>query len=841
MAAPILRRLDSGLVVVVQPLPHASVTSAHLWFEAGSADESPEQSGAAHFVEHLLFKGTPTRGIGEAAAQIEGLGGDLNAWTSLDETCLHATVADDATDLALEVLFDMARNALFDPDELERERLVVLEEIRGYQDDPDGIAADRLAARLFGGHAYGRPVLGTPETVGALTPEALRSFWHSHYHPGRATLTVAGPIEPDAICAIAGALSAGWPVGASRAVLRPPRPQPAGAELVDRDFGSVVVTLGWPTAAAGHDDVAALDVLAQGLAQGASSRLVVRLELEAGVASHVWAANTTLRTAGQLSVGFVSGETEDALRAALHEIRRVAAQGLSPGEVRRARDGLLADLLFTRETTDGLAGDLAWATARAGGPDGTATYRAALQRITPADVARVAARYLDPERAQIVVIDRTLDQDRLSAVVQGAPVPGPATKRSPSGSSGGAELYDLDGLRVALLPTPSEVVGLRILGLGGQLLERGATAGLAEAWSRTVVRAGGALPAVPFAERADSVALWLSAGAGRSVQGLTASFPAIHTEAALALIGDVLLEPRFDEDDWDNVREAMLDDIAAQIDLPVEVGNEALWRGLWPRHPWRNPFLGTPSTLEGLTTARLQRLHTSAMAADNLVIAIAGGFDPDAVLRLLSGWAEALPPHAAPLEPPIPADPGRSARIRHAGTKQAAVILGVRGVAADHPDRTALAVACHLLDSQSGRLFLHLREARGLAYSVWAQSDAALGGGTFSAGLSTDPERVGEASRALRLQLRRLAEDGPDPGELARTTRMIAGLAAMRHERVSSRAIDLASAVRRGRPYGLDALRQRLASLSPADVQGALQRLELSAALRVTVLPRSEA
>ncbi|HHO51459.1 MAG TPA: insulinase family protein, partial [Deltaproteobacteria bacterium] len=370
LTPPTVHRLDCGLVVVAQPLPHASVTSAHLWFEAGAADEAPEQAGSAHFVEHLLFKGTATRGIGAAAAEIEGLGGDLNAWTSLDETCLHATVADSATELALDVLFDMARGALFDPEELERERSVVLEEIRGYEDDPDGIASDRLAARVFSDHPYGRPVLGTVQTVGSLDREGLISFWRRHYHPERAILIVAGPIEPDLLHTQVEALCRGWRPGAPRAALAPPRAHPGGAELIEGDFGSVVITLGWPTPAANHADGPALDVLAQGLARGASSRLVVRLELGAGVASQLWATNDALRVAGQLSIGFVTGETEAALALTLAELERVAAQGLTPDEVHRARDGLLADLLFVRETTDGLAGELAWATARAGGPGG---------------------------------------------------------------------------------------------------------------------------------------------------------------------------------------------------------------------------------------------------------------------------------------------------------------------------------------------------------------------------------------------------------------------------------------------------------------------------------------
>ncbi len=830
--------------VVVSPLDEAAVVSAHLWFDAGAADETPSEHGAAHFVEHLLFKGTARRPVGGSAAAIEGLGGDLNAWTSYDETTLHATALGDGAAEVVDVLVDMAQHATFDPDEVERERQVVIEELRGYADDPESVAADHLQAQVFADHAYGRPIIGTEASVRALTRADLVEFWRRHYHPGRAVLTVAGPVDAATIRDQVRALTASWPAGAARASLPPPALPRRRAHLVDRDFGSVVVQMGYPGPAVDDPDVAALDVLLAGLGQGGASRLHTRLDLQAGVASSVWSQAQHYRRGGLIAVTFCCGETEEALALAHETLTAVGDRGLDVAEVQRARDGLLADLLFATETTDGIAGELAWSMARLGHPGGLDTYRDALRSVTPDDVSRVARRFLDPDRLQVVVIDREITESTLERQVPPEPPP-PRSAPSRSRSSGPVTV-EIDGATVACWPDSSEVVGIKVIGWGGQSLEEARFAGSTEAWARTVVRGAGPYDAVAYAERADALALSFDATAGRSTMGLDATFPAAHTEAALALFGRMLTEPRFDVEDFNHVREAMLDDLAAQVDQSDTVATEALWRTLWPRHPWRLPVLGTAATLSRVRPGRLAAIHDVVMHPENLVIGVAGGFDPDVVLAEIERWIDALGDRASrSLQLAVPRDRGASRRAsprtRYAGTQQATVLLGTRGVAYDDPDRLPLGVSTAVLDSQAGRLFLQLREVRGLAYSVWARSDVGLGGGTYSAGLATDPARVDEAASALRGAVLELATDGPTDEELARIRRMIVGQAAMRLQRVAGRASELAWSERLGREIGVDALRARLERVTPAAVREALGRLDLAEAITVRVLPRPNA
>ncbi len=833
-----LVRLDSGLRVAVQPLPDAAVSSAHLWFDAGAADERSAQAGAAHFVEHLLFKGTPSRGIGMAAAEVEGLGGDLNAWTSWDETVIHATCAGDAVAGALDVIIDMARASLFDADELERERQVVLEEMRGYDADPDTLVVNQVQARIFGDHPYGRPVIGHMKTVREVSREALRDFWRSHYHPGRAVLAVAGPVELREVAQLAERLTDGWPVARTRSSLRSPRGLPPGEVLLREDFGSILVQLAWPGLPVGHPDEAAVDVLAFAMGEGVSARLPVLLDLEHGVASHVWADHQPLLGGGLLGLGFMCGDTAEAIRLTLREVSRVARYGLLPLEVARAREGIEADLWFGAETAHGVASELAWSVARTGRLDAQQRYLDAIRQVTAQDVHRVAARWMSPDQAHVVVLDRSWrDAGRLGQVRKASEAPDRARPLR-AASAGSTPTWQVGPLRIAVHARPSPVAAVRILARGGQLRETGRTAGLAEAWARTVTRAAGPYDPRALAALADQLSLRIDAEAGRATQGLGATFPAEHLDQVLDLLGHVLADPHFAEDDWNQIHQTMVEDLGAVDDDADTVAVEALWRGLWPSHPFRLPALGTQASLGNLTAHRLRSFHRAAMAASGLVVGVAGGVDADAVLRGVERWAEDLPADAAALPPTPPGEPQTSARVRRAGAAQATVLLGTRGVAANDPDRLALAVAASLLDSQAGRLFLALRERAGLAYSVWATSEVNAVGGVFSVGLATDPAQVGTAARGLRREVLRLAEQSPSHEELARTRRMLLGQAAARAQRVASQAFVLAQGLLDGRDYGLDQLEASLGRLEPADVREALARRDVEHLLRVTVVPR---
>lgn len=821
--------LPGGLRLLTTHLPESPVVAVHLWFDVGAVDEPPGLEGAAHFVEHLVFKGTERRAVGEAAAEIEALGGDLNAWTSWDETCFHATLDASAAADGIDVLLDMARHPTFDPTELEREKQVVIEEIRGYREDPESVATDLVYQRIFGDHPYGRPVLGTSNSVAGFDRERLVAFWRAHYHPARAILSVAGPVEPGRLSRFVADRVRGWPVG------EPRRPVPVAGRAASigwarprSSFGSVVVSLGWAGPPFGHPDTAPLHVAWMALANASSSRLGHRLELDLGVASQIEADPHGLVGGGLSQLSFLCGQTVPALaetRAVLEEVYR---RGLPRSEVVRAREALLSDLRFARETTEGVSAEQVYWLARTGDPDAGRGFVRSIAAAEPEDVARVAQRWLDPDASVRVVVDADLDRRALERAWRPrAALPAAAPGR-------------VAGVPVVVAPDRGDIAAIEIVGLGGALCERPSSPGTADAWSRMLGRGAGPWDARRFAERCDALGVSLDASSGRSLFGLHASFPAEELEGAVEVLGQLLLDPHFDDEDWANVREEMLDDLAARTDRPAAVGQEALLACLFPDHPWRLPTLGTEGSLKGLAPSALLHRHRRLVRPSNLAVGVAGGVDPGRVTDVLAPWLDALARRSAgpaPAVPPIGAPP-LPGRTVVAGNDQATVLAGVRGPAVGDEDRSVAFVLGALLDSQSGRLFLSLREARGLAYGVWARAEAGFGVGVFTAGLSTDPARLDEATDALLAELARLCADPVPEAELAKVRRMLLGLEAMRLQRVSGRAAEQARCARTGQAPGRAALEARLAAVTPERLLAACRSWGLDAPTVVKVLPQ---
>src|SRR3990172_447942 len=187
--------LPSGMVVLTERMPSVKSASIGVWVRVGSRDEAPEVAGVSHFIEHMLFKGTDRRSAEEIARAVDAVGGTLDAFTSRESTCFYAKVLGEHLPLAVDLITDLLLHARLDPEDLERERQVVLQEIKMVEDDPGDLVHDLFAAALWGDHALGRPVLGSRETLGAIAGPDVRAHLRDFYRPDRVILAAAGDME----------------------------------------------------------------------------------------------------------------------------------------------------------------------------------------------------------------------------------------------------------------------------------------------------------------------------------------------------------------------------------------------------------------------------------------------------------------------------------------------------------------------------------------------------------------------------------------------------------------------------------------------------------------------
>ena len=274
-------QLENGLRVVAQPRDTAKVAAFQVWVNAGSADENPDEVGLAHLHEHLLFKGTARRGPGEIARSVEAHGGEINAWTSYDQTVYHVVMASRFAREGLDVLADAVRNSAFDPTELTREIEVVCEEIKRSLDTPSRRASKELFAAAYTQHPYGRPVIGFEADVRSHTRERMLGFYRRHYTPKNIALAAVGDFTEGQLRDWAQELFGGdWgrPAVAPPPRAKEPRRTDQQVKLLKEDVKEAYLHLAFPCPAVDHEDVPALDVLAMVLGQGDSSRLSVEVK-----------------------------------------------------------------------------------------------------------------------------------------------------------------------------------------------------------------------------------------------------------------------------------------------------------------------------------------------------------------------------------------------------------------------------------------------------------------------------------------------------------------------------------------------------------------------------------
>ncbi|HEU4612794.1 MAG TPA: pitrilysin family protein, partial [Kofleriaceae bacterium] len=330
-------RLDNGLTLHVAAGHPAPVLAVQAWVGVGSADEAPPKAGVAHVVEHMLFKGSSAYGVGELTRAIEGRGGEINAWTSFDHTVYHAVLGgrEHATvDAALDALGDALTTPRVDPEELDRERQVILEEIRQGSDDPARSVAQSLFSTAYVAHPYRRPVIGTAETVQQLGERDVVDLIRSYYVADNVTLVVAGDVDPERVRRSVERRFRAMPSGRPlRRIPAEPAQTAPRAVAAYRDVSEAYVSLGFHVPAARHPDVAALDVAAILLAESESARLPRRLRDHEQVVTGAYAHVHALRDPG-LFVLSATTRPRDAQRSvgALVEQALSLVDDLSPDE-----------------------------------------------------------------------------------------------------------------------------------------------------------------------------------------------------------------------------------------------------------------------------------------------------------------------------------------------------------------------------------------------------------------------------------------------------------------------------------------------------------------------------
>jgi predicted Zn-dependent peptidase len=393
---------ESGLRIVTESMPGVRSVALGLWVSAGSRDEHPRIAGASHFLEHLLFKGTPTRSAKNIAEAFDAVGGDLNAFSAREHTCFYARVLDRDLPMAVEYLCDMLQHSRLARPDFDAERHVILEEIRMHEDTPDDLIHDLFSETLWAGHPLGRPVLGTVDSITSVGRDQVRRFYRRHYVPANLIVVGAGNLRHERLVELVGSFMEtgrvrregppGWRLRVSGNA-----PAPSGRRLVrSRSTEQAHIVLGTGGLGRSDPDRFAFGVANNALGGGMSSRLFQEVREKRGLAYSVYSYHSMYAETGVFAAyaGTAPARAEEVLSVIRQELTDLVERGVSPDELERAKGHLKGSLVLSQDDPGGRMNRLGKSEV---GHGEILTVDQVLERIdavTGEDAHRAAARVL---------------------------------------------------------------------------------------------------------------------------------------------------------------------------------------------------------------------------------------------------------------------------------------------------------------------------------------------------------------------------------------------------------------------------------------------------------------
>jgi predicted Zn-dependent peptidase len=386
--------LANGLRLVTEAMPHVRSVSVGVWLTRGSRHEPGDHGGIAHFVEHMLFKGTTTRTAEDIAQQVDSIGGQLDAFTSKEYAGYYIKVLDEHVPIAINLLSDLVSNPTFAPDEIEREKKVILEEIKMVEDTPDDLVHEIFAEGFWNGHPLGRPILGTPDSVSALDYASLRHYFTDAYVARNFVVVAVGNLEHGKLRALIE--HAFHPVPKDGSAIEDERPSiTATVQVRHKDLEQSHVCFGTPALPQNHPDRYAAYVLNTVLGGSMSSRLFQNVREKRGLAYAVFSSLSAYHDSGAFSIyaGCANEAVRELIDVVVAEIRQLKREPLGADELRRAKDHLKGSLMLNLESTSSRMSHLARQEIYRDRSDTLDEMLAAIERVTVTDVARLAGDF----------------------------------------------------------------------------------------------------------------------------------------------------------------------------------------------------------------------------------------------------------------------------------------------------------------------------------------------------------------------------------------------------------------------------------------------------------------
>jgi len=755
--------LDNGLTVLASHATPENLVAVDVRIRAGASTEDEYLgSGISHLVEHMVFKGTATRGPGDIEKAVKSLGGIMNGSVSQDITDYRIVLPSKYLPEALAILSDMLLGATFDPGELAREKEVILQEIRLSRDEPQSMLMRLLNETAYITHAYKYPGIGYEEPFRALTRDDALRYFNRVYVPNRIVVTVVGGVdETIAIAAVRDAFKVFRAPDYGVRGVSPPEPPQISPRRADEETPTSLayLAMGFHSTNLLNDDLYAMDVLSMVLGRGDNSRLTASLRKKWKLVYSISGWNYTPMEPGLFVITAILDKANLGAveKAVMEEIEKVRTGAIDEAELEGARRMVTADYITALQTLDGHAGDIASSYILTGSYDFSGRYIHGVQAVTRDDIKRVADKYLRPDNltvARIVPPGYEEAQPR-------------APRPEPKDEIRKAELPN--GLKILVREnrtTPS--VSITVAMRGGLMAETAKTSGISSLTADMLLKGTKTRAEDQIKGLVQQLGGDITTFSGFSGFGINMDLLTIDLDKGLDMLKDVLVNSQFPQGEIDKDKTLALASIKEADDDIFQVGMNRLRKDLFEGTPYAFRYLGEPETLESLSRDDIVSHCRNYLIPNNMVIAISGDVDAASVIGRLKAKFSDLRARELPSIAHAAVKPEKTKRAALVMDKEESLVLvGYVTTTVSDPDRYTLDVLSSILSGASGRLFHELRNTMALAYTLGCVQKLGLSTGFFAVYVATTKDKIGITMKALAEEMRKIRQVPVTEEELA--------------------------------------------------------------------------
>jgi zinc protease len=763
--------LPNGLTVILLEDRSSSVVSVQAWCEAGSIHEGKWLgAGLSHVLEHMLFKGTKTRGKGRIDQEVQEAGGYMNAYTSFDRTVYYINAPSSGAGVAVDILTDIMQNATLPEDELVSELDVIRREMDMNHDDPSRLSGRGLFETAYLHSPYRYTVIGYPDVFDRIRREDVFEYYQTMYTPSNQFFVVVGDMNTEEIMAqICEAYQ-----DARFRPLEPPYILPEPRQLSPRqrieespiELGHAHVS--WHIPDVRHQDLPALEAFSILMGGGRSSRLYRCLREELGIAHAIdaWTYNPGKPGLFGASAVFDGDQFTPVMEALQAEIDRTLGKGISESELSKTIKQFTSATLSSRKTMQGQAQDLgsAWMAAR--DLNFSDRYLKEVQSLTPAQVIDAAKRYLVSDNRSLFALLPEGCTPRKSA-------------RTTTARTSEIEKWEPDnGMRVLFMDNKRlPFVEVRSVFYGGVLEEAPQSSGITQWMSHGLLKGTAHHTAAQLMESVESVGGSIESYAGNNSFGL--NIEVLNQDAVFGMetLQDILRHSTFPEQEMERERQVQLAGIRSQKDHLLSRCFRIMRRGLFGETQYGLSTSGEEGSVQSLQLDKVQAHFSKLVVPGNQVTAVFGDIDVNLMKDSLMKWWENAPkyePVSLPSETPEAAIQQQEVSEK-CDKKQAVVVFGFKGTTFFDKDRYALDLIQETCSDLGSRLFMRIRDELGLAYYVGAQHMPGLVPGYFGFYAGTSPEHVKQVKAEFLAQFEKIKSEGITRKELDRSKAKLLG------------------------------------------------------------------